>query len=113
HPAQFAAALLNSQPMGFYAPAQLVGDSRKHGIEVRGVDVNQSCGDCTIEERALRLGLRLVRGLARRTAEAIETKRPSAGFCSFDDFSRRTRLTAAEVTKLAHADAFQSLSLDR
>src|SRR5688500_1514781 len=73
HPAAFCAALLNSQPMGFYAPAQLVQDARRHGVEVRAPDVNASDWDCTLEGRALRLGLRMVSGLSeaagRRSAE--------------------------------------------
>ena len=69
YPAAFACALLNSQPMGFYAPAQIVRDAREHGVEVREVDVNHSDWDCTLEEGALRLGLRQVDGLQREAAD--------------------------------------------
>jgi error-prone DNA polymerase len=77
HPAAFTAALLNSQPMGFYAPAQLVGEARRHGVEVRPVDVTASAWDCTLERTAagrpaLRLGLRLVKGLKEQAARRIE-----------------------------------------
>lgn len=130
YPAAFTAALLNSQPMGFYAPAQLVADARKHGVEVRPVDVNESTWDCTLEPvgqaarlpaedkraacpTALRLGLRLVHGLARRHAEAIVQNRRDGPFVSFDDFARRTALSGAVLQKLAQADAFRSLRLDR
>ena len=91
YPAAFACALLNSQPMGFYAPAQIVRDAREHGVEVREVDVNHSDWDCTLrrERRALRLGLRQVDGLQREAAErlgfgaAICSRRgaPAAGAC--------------------------------
>ena len=70
YPAAFACALLNSQPMGFYAPAQIVRDAREHGVEVREVDVNHSDWDCTLEDGALRLGLRQVDGLQREAADA-------------------------------------------
>src|SRR5207253_5421439 len=85
YPAVFAAALLNSQPMGFYAPAQIVRDAREHGVEVRGVDVNASDWDATLEpgrdpERpALRLGLGQVKGIAQKDAEALVAAR-GAGY---------------------------------
>ena len=71
HPAAFCAALLNSQPMGFYAPAQLVQDARRHGVEVRPPDVNASDWDCTLEDGALRLGLRMVSGLSETEGRRI------------------------------------------
>ena len=71
HPAAFACALLNSQPMGFYAPAQIVRDAREHGVEVRPVDVNGSAWDCTLEDGALRLGFRLVEGFQQSWAERL------------------------------------------
>src|SRR5437868_15277524 len=76
HPAAFGAALLNSQPMGFYAPAQLVQDARRHGVEVLPADVNASDWDCTLENGALRLGLRMVHGLSQAAGKAIEHDRP-------------------------------------
>ncbi len=71
YPAAFACGLLNSQPMGFYAPAQIVRDAREHGVEVRAVDVNHSDWDCTLEDGALRLGLRQVEGLHREAADRL------------------------------------------
>ena len=113
YPAAFTAALINSQPMGFYAPAQLVRDLREHGVEVRAADVNASRWDCTLEEGALRLGLRLIRGLSETHAQAIEQARQAGPFRGWDDFSRRTRLSRAVMSRLATADAFGSLSLNR
>ncbi|RMG38060.1 MAG: DNA polymerase III subunit alpha [Planctomycetota bacterium] len=160
YPAVFTAALLNSQPMGFYAPAQLIRDARDHGVVVRPPDVNASHWDCTLEpllpppdrveplpsnpdavrpsprrnddhpppadqsvapprvplERrlALRLGLRLVRGLPRSAAERIERVRGEGGpFESIEEFIHRTGLPGPVVQELARADAFASLCLDR
>ncbi|HEY3076882.1 MAG TPA: error-prone DNA polymerase, partial [Burkholderiales bacterium] len=76
HPAAFCAALLNSQPMGFYAPAQLVQDARRHGVEVRPPDVNASDWDCTLEDAALRLGLRMVSGLSEAEGKRLAGGRP-------------------------------------
>jgi error-prone DNA polymerase len=113
YPAAFTAALINSQPMGFYAPAQLVRNAREHGVEVRGVDVGASRWDCTLEDGALRLGLRLVKGLSESQARRIEAVRAQGPFQSWDDFARRTRLNQAVMSRLAGADAFASLALDR
>ncbi len=114
YPAAFAAALLNSQPMGFYAPAQLVGDARRHGVEVRPADVNFSHWDCTLEgERILRLGLRLVRGLAEKDAAAIVRARAAGPFETIDQFARRAGLLQGVVSRLAEADALGSLAGDR
>ena len=71
HPAAFACALLNSQPMGFYAPAQIVRDAREHGVEVREIDVASSEWDCTLEDGALRLGFRLITGFSQQWAERL------------------------------------------
>src|SRR4029078_2823571 len=71
HPAAFACALLNSQPMGFYAPAQIVRDAREHGVEVRPIDVAASDWDCTLEDGALRLGFRLITGFSREWARQL------------------------------------------
>jgi error-prone DNA polymerase len=110
YPAAFCAALINSQPMGFYAPAQLIRDAREHGVAVRPIDVNASDWDCTLEEGALRLGFRLLKGIPQAAVERVVASRP---FRSLDDFSQRTRLTQAIVSRLAEADAFGSLQLDR
>ena len=114
YPAAFVAALLNSQPMGFYAPAQLVSDARRHGVEVRPADVNYSRWDCTLEgERVLRLGLRLIRGLAEKDAAAIVRARDAGPFEAMDQFTRRTGLLQGIVSRLAEADAFGSLACGR
>ena len=119
HPAAFLAALLNSQPMGFYGPAQLVADARRHGVEVRPVDVNQSDWDCTLERRdednalAVRLGWSTIKGLAASVAETIIQQRRITLFSSYHDFVKRTRLSAAALSRLAAADAFRSLELSR
>ena len=121
YPDAFAAALLNSQPMGFYAPAQLVRDAREHGVEIRPVDVNESEWDCTLEGfrvqgsrfRILRLGLRQLRGLPAKQAQAIRAARKDGRFRSVEDFARRTGLGRAAIVRLAKADAFGSLSVDR
>ncbi|MEX0678106.1 MAG: OB-fold nucleic acid binding domain-containing protein, partial [Pirellulales bacterium] len=113
YPAAFCTALLNSQPMGFYAPAQLVRDVREHGVEVRPLDVNASRWDCTLEQGALRLGLRFASGLSETYARVIEGARGDGPFTGWDDFMRRTRLSRAVVSRLAAADAFASLALDR
>jgi error-prone DNA polymerase len=107
HPAVFCAALLNSQPMGFYAPAQLVQDARRHGAEVRAPDVNASDWDCTLEGRAARLGLRRVRGLAEATGRRIASLRP---YEDVDDLSRRARLSDRELRLIAAAGALESLA---
>jgi error-prone DNA polymerase len=119
HPAVFLAALLNSQPMGFYGPAQLVADARRHGVEVRPVDVNASDGDCTLEPResdgtlAVRLGWSTVRGLAESAALTLVRVRQAGLFSTYSEFVARTGFTAAVLSRLAAADAFRSLSLSR
>ena len=106
-PAEFCAALLNSQPMGFYAPAQLVRDAQRHGVEVRPVEVAASAWDCTLEGRALRLGLRMVSGLAAASAQRIVASRP---FESVEDLSRRAALNRRDLGCLAAAGALASLA---
>jgi error-prone DNA polymerase len=119
HPAVFLASLLNSQPMGFYAPAQLVADARRHGVEVRPVDVNQSDCDCTLERRdeegmlAVRLGWSTIKGFPVSAAEALVRERQNGPFNSYSDFVQRTGLTAAVLSRLSTADAFRSLGLTR
>jgi error-prone DNA polymerase len=119
YPAAFAAALLNSQPMGFYAPAQLVSDARNHGVEIRPIDVNFSDWDCTLESSpnrrspALRLGFRMIRGMATRYIEAIVAERKNGVFQSFTDFTKRTGLRRAALKRLGQADVFGSLTLNR
>jgi error-prone DNA polymerase len=118
YPDVFAAALLNSQPMGFYAPAQIVRDFREHGGEVRPIDINHSVWNATLEHtggpiaHALRLGFREIKGVSETHATIIADARGD-GFASLDDFATRTKLPVAVLTKLADADAFGSIGLDR
>ncbi|WP_294320788.1 error-prone DNA polymerase [uncultured Sphingomonas sp.] len=112
HPAVFACALLNSQPMGFYAPAQIVRDARDHGVDVRGIDVNVSAWDNGLEgdALALRLGFRQMDGFRAGWAEAIVAARP---FASVEELARRARLPQRALRLLADADAFRSIGRDR
>ena len=117
HPAVFAAALLNSQPMGFYAPAQIVRDAREHGVAVCAVDVNSSQWDNTLEARpdgslALRLGFRQVDGFHEDWAGALTALR-GAGYDSVETLWRRARLPHRALKLAADADGFRSLGLDR
>jgi error-prone DNA polymerase len=149
HPDVFCAALLNAQPMGFYAPAQIVRDAREHGVEIRPVCVNESRWDCTLEAPPLggvgwgggrvsgkaphfidstptqtlppqgggliplRLGLRMVKGLANEHAARILAARSERRFESVEDVWRRSGVPVAALERLADADAFASLGLDR
>ncbi len=113
YPAEFAVALINSQPMGFYAPAQILKDARNHKIEVLPVDVNFSDWDCTIEQGRIRLGLRLIRGVQTASATAVTQARSHGPFTSMHDFVRRTGLSPAQVECLAEADALRSLHSTR
>jgi error-prone DNA polymerase len=110
YPAAFAAALLNSQPMGFYAPAQIVRDAREHGVEVREIDVNHSDWDCTLEDGALRLGLRQIDGLQREAADRLIARRP---YASVEELRARGKMPVHAIQRLAAADAFRSIGLDR
>jgi len=110
YPAAFACGLLNSQPMGFYAPAQIVRDAREHGVEVREVDVNCSDWDCTLEDGALRLGLRQIDGLPREAADKLVARRP---YRTVEELRGRGGVPVHAVQRLAAADAFRSMGLDR
>ena len=110
YPAAFACALLNSQPMGFYAPAQIVRDAREHGVEVREVDVNCSDWDCTLEDGALRLGLRQIDGLQRDAADRLVAQR---SYRTVEDLRTRGGVPVHAIQRLAAADAFRSMGLDR
>ena len=128
-PAAFACGLLNSQPMGFYAPAQIVRDAREHGVEVLPVDVNHSDWDCTLEmigkadarregrldcHVALRLGLRQVDGLPEHIAAALVAARQAEGpFADVAELRERARIPVSHVERLASADACTSLGLSR
>jgi DNA-directed DNA polymerase III PolC len=114
-PAAFCAALINSQPMGFYAPAQLVRDARAHGVEVRAVDVTISGWDCALERRedcrpALRLGLRLVKQLSQEGAARLMAARALRAFDSIADLAERAALDRRDLEALAAADALTKLT---
>jgi error-prone DNA polymerase len=121
HPDAFCAALLNSQPMGFYQPAQLVRDAREHGVEVRAPDVTASDWDCTLEApddprtrlRAVRLGLRQVKGLNKEEAKALTDIRAAGGLSTVEDYVLRSGLSRRGLELLAEADAFHALGLSR
>jgi error-prone DNA polymerase len=128
-PAIFLVAMLNSQPMGFYSPSQLVQDARRHEVVVRSVDVSYSAVETSLEhappastststpspspaspQAAVRLGLHQVHGLSPAAAQRIITARQQQPFADVDDLARRAQLTQADVTQLASADALQSLA---
>ncbi|BAV48905.1 DNA polymerase III subunit alpha [Mesorhizobium loti] len=134
YPDVFCAAILNSQPMGFYQPAQLVRDARDHGVDIREVDVNYSVWDCTLEKapfdparilprhaemrgvietnHALRLGFRQIKGLSKERMEDF-AKRRGSGYSTVRDVWLRSGLDVDEIERLAQADAFRSIGLDR
>ncbi|MBU2406168.1 MAG: error-prone DNA polymerase [Alphaproteobacteria bacterium] len=134
YPDVFCAAILNAQPMGFYAPAQLVRDAREHGVEVRVADINHSGWDCALEpapfeaarihhrhgemrgvirtQHAVRLGLRQIKGLSSKRIEQLVACRGD-GYHSVRDLWLRSGLNVDEIEKLAEADAFRSIGLDR
>ncbi|MGD8710774.1 MAG: error-prone DNA polymerase [Ectothiorhodospiraceae bacterium] len=114
-PAAFTCALLNSQPMGFYGPSQLVRDAREHGIDVHAVDATASNWDCTLETSiagafGIRLGLRMVKGLSREGGERVVEARRAAPFEDVQDLTRRARLTRRDIKALADAGALAPLA---
>ncbi|MFT7458738.1 MAG: error-prone DNA polymerase [Planctomycetota bacterium] len=121
YPAAFTCALLNSQPMGFYAPAQLVQDARRHGVTVLPVDVNQSYYDCSLyfsknelpEDPQLRLGLRMIKGLSVSAANALVNERELKPYSDIQELVTRTQLSKGDIQSLAEADALKSISGDR
>ena len=118
HPDVFCAALLNAQPMGFYAPAQIVRDARNHGVEVRPVSINHSHWDCSLEPAkgrflAVRLGFRQVRGLSNLHGAAIAAARGPAPYESIEEVWRRAGVPRSAIERLAEADAFQTIAQDR
>ncbi|MEQ1711545.1 MAG: error-prone DNA polymerase, partial [Hyphomicrobium sp.] len=117
YPAVFACALLNSQPMGFYAPAQIVRDAREHGVTIYEADVNASAWDNTLcldaEGRtALRLGLRQIEGMRADWADAVVRHRGN-GYTGIETLASRTHLPARALRLLADADCFRSIAIDR
>jgi error-prone DNA polymerase len=117
-PAAFTCALLNSQPMGFYAPAQLVADARSHGVEARPVDVNASFWDCTLEPGvngapALRLGFRMIKGFSEASAAKVTAARkkvPGTVFSSVEDLAQRAELGRSDMKLLASAGALAGIA---
>ena len=120
HPDVFRCALLNAQPMGFYAPAQVVRDAREHRVLVRPVCVNASRWDCTLERRgdggpgyAVRLGLRMVKGLGNEPGAELVARRGGTPYGSVEEIWRRAGIPASMLERLAEADAFSGIGLDR
>jgi error-prone DNA polymerase len=123
YPAEFACALLNSQPMGFYAPAQIVRDAENHGVKVLPIDVNSSAWECSVDYNkvpvnqlpCIRLGLKLIRGLRRDYGEALANTRLEHGeFTSLKQLHHATpKGSRSSLSTLARADAFKSLNLSR
>ncbi|MGJ8544112.1 MAG: error-prone DNA polymerase [Sulfitobacter sp.] len=117
YPDVFCTALLNSQPMGFYAPAQIVRDAREHGVAIRAADVNYSDWDNTMEpdgpgKFAMRIGLRQIDGMGRRAAERLMAARDRP-YADLKDLKLRSHIDAGTLRKLAAADAFRSMGRDR
>ena len=126
HPAAFACSLLNAQPMGFYSPATIVEDAKRHGVPILPADVARSAWDCTLENSgtatefpefppslALRMGLRYVKGLGEADGTRIEAARAAREFSSVEDLARRTGLDEGALSRLAEAGALASLERDR
>ncbi len=121
HPAAFTCALLNSQPLGFYAPAQLVQDARRHGVTVLPIDINQSVYDCSLEllenntgqHAQLRLGLRMIKGLSMTAANTLVNARGEKPYNTVQELASRTQLSKGDMQSLADADAFRSICKDR
>ena len=117
--ASFAAALLNAQPMGFYHPSTIVSEAQRRGVEVRPIDVQRSAWDCTLEpidddgRFAVRLGLRMVKGLGNAEAARLVSCREDRPFASVDDLWRRASVPAAALVELAEADARPRLGADQ
>jgi error-prone DNA polymerase len=117
-PAAFCCALLNSQPMGFYAPQQLVRSAREHGVEVRAVDVNRSAWDSTLERSAdgsavVRLGLQLVKGLSSEAGRRVFETRVAARYADVADLAERAKLGSKDLGALASAGALENLASNR
>lgn len=117
-PAAFCAGLLNAQPMGFYAPAQLIADARRAGVDFRPVDAQRSDWDCTLEPGAggapaVRLGLRMVRGLPEAEARRLLAARQTSAFTSLEDLAARVGLSRRALNALADAGALTGLAGDR
>lgn len=113
YPAAFCASLINSQPMGFYSPSQLVQNARDHGVGVHPTDVNESDWNCTLDGTQLRLGLRMIGGLPESAAREVVAARASGPFKSLEGLASRANLAPAVVERLAGADALASIAMPR
>lgn len=118
HPAAFYCSLLNSQPMGFYSPSQLIQDARRHGVTVKPVNVNRSRYENLLEldeknQQSIRLGFIQVNSLKTEAAKHIEIIRGNIAFASLDDFRNRTQCSDADIASLASADAFREITGNR
>jgi error-prone DNA polymerase len=114
YPAEFFCALFNAQPMGFYAPHVLVNDGKRHGLEVLPLDIGRSGANCTVEDDAVRVGLRYVKGLSGTTAREVEEEREGSGaFRSLFDFLERTSLKRGAIENLIACGAFDGFGLER
>jgi len=113
HPLAFYTALLNNQPMGFYAPCVIVEDARRHGIIVLPVDINRSHAKCTIENGALRLGFEYVDGIGEAALKTLEREREKGPYLSLREFCERTRLATPAIENLIMVGAFDSLGIPR
>lgn len=114
HPAPYAAALLNSQPMGFYPPRAVVRDVQRHGVEVLPPDINRSDAICRVEGKGVRIGLNYIKGLGKAEAEQIVEERSRRGpYRSLDDFARRLPLPLRQLERLAASGAFDSFGKGR
>ena len=113
HPLAFYTALLNNQPMGFYAPCVIVEDAKRHSITVLPVDINKSYAKCTIENGALRLGFQYVDGIGEATLKTLEREREKGPYSSLREFCKRTRLATPAIENLIMVGAFDSLGIPR
>ena len=111
HPAEFTCALLNAWPMGFYSPATIVEDAKRHRVDVRPIDVQRSQWECAMEGQAVRMGLKFVHGLTQLHRARLEMAPPP--YRTLDDFVRQTRLDKKALDALAEVGAFDSLQVDR
>ena len=109
HPAEFTCALLNQQPMGFYAPSVIMGDAKRHGVPILHADVNRSAAACTLEVQAVRLGLRYLHGFGPAAQQRLLDARGEQPFASLADLCRRTRLPRVLVENLARSGAIDQL----
>lgn len=112
-PAEFGASLLNSQPMGFWSPAVIVNDLRRHGIGLEQVDIHKSRGNCTVEDNRVRIGFKYIKGIGNNLIQKIESARQGGAFRNLVDFSRRAKLPRKITEKLILVGAFDEWGIER